>query len=75
MATLMLRLVQIFTKLLSSDFIRNRLACQDSQRIVNHGVYHHSTGFDSVGADMGGDDNVRKAKERMVPAQKRPIRG
>lgn len=53
---------------LGSDFIRNRLASQYSQRIGNHAFYHPLTGIHGVGTDMGGDDHVRKAEERMVPA-------
>lgn len=56
---------------LSSDFIRDRLACQDSQGIVNHALCNHLTGFHRVGADMGGDDYIGKAEERMVPATKK----
>lgn len=53
---------------LGCDFVWNRLACQYSQRIVNHDFYHHLTGIHGVGTDMGGDDHIGKAKERMVPA-------
>lgn len=53
---------------LGSDFIGNRSASQYSQRIVNHAFYHPVTGIHGVGTDMGGDDHIRKAEERMVPA-------
>lgn len=53
---------------LGSDFIWNSLARQYSQRIVNHAFYHPLTGIHGVGTDMGGDDHIGKAEERMVPA-------
>lgn len=47
---------------LGSDFIRNRLASQYSQRIVNHAFYHPLTGIHGVSTNMGGDDHIRKAE-------------
>lgn len=44
------------------------MACQYGQRIVNHAFYHPLTGVHGVGTDMGGDDHIRKAEERMAPA-------
>jgi len=45
------------------------MAIQYSQRVVYHHQHHLSCCSDSVGANVGGDQHIRKAEERMIPAQ------
>lgn len=46
------------------------MARQDSQSVVDHALYDLLTGVHGVGADMGGDHNIRKAEKRVVPGKK-----
>lgn len=51
------------------DFIGNSLAFQCSHSIFYHPLHHPSCCSVGVGANVGGDQHIRKAKERMIPAQ------
>lgn len=51
------------------DFTGNRLAFHCSQSIFYHHLSHPYCCSVSVGANVGGDQHVTKAKERMIPAQ------
>lgn len=58
-----------FQQLFCSDFIGNRSAFQYSQSAVRHHLDYASCCSVGAGAKVGGDQHIREAEKRMIPAQ------